>query len=524
MANWLSPSDTLSDADRRRGMRLVLLDGLTTQTMATLTGGVFLTAYALQIGASNLVVGLLAAIPFLAQLMQLPAIVMVERFRQRRRLVVLASLIGRVGLVAAALGALLPPAQALLLLVAGLALHAAMGAMAGCGWNSWMRDFMPVERLGNFFGKRLFHMTLLGAGLSYGASLLVDDWAAVNPDDPALVYGILFAAAALAGLMGVGLLAATPEPRLPAHLAGEPLRRVLLEPFRDANFRRLMLFLGPWSFAVNLASPFFTVYMLSSLGMGMAEVMPLVVFSQLVNMVFLRLWGRLADRHSNKSVLALCGPLYMACFLGWTFTTLPDPHSLTMPLLYLLHALMGMAAAGVTLASGNIALKLSPQGKATSYLAMNGVISAVAAGIAPIIGGACADLFAASELSLSVNWSGLGKVVSFEALSLEHWDFFFMLACAIGLYSLHRLSLVREVGEVSNRVLLQAAMVEARRGLYNVSSAAGLRRLAGIPAAELMRSRRGRAARMARSEARAGLVPEGVTAVSDAGGRLREAA
>jgi hypothetical protein len=77
------------------------------------------------------------------------------------------------------------------------------------------------------------------------------------------------------------------------------------------------------------------------------------------------------------------------------------------------------------------------------------------------------------------------------------------------------LSLVREVGEVSNRVLLRAAMVEARRGLYNVSSVAGLRWLAGVPAAELMRSRHKRAA---------GTAEAGVTAVSDIGIPLREAA
>ncbi|HEV7372885.1 MFS transporter [Arenibaculum sp.] len=489
MARWFEPAEALSDADVGRSMRLVLSDGLTTQVMGTLTGGVFLTAYALHAGASNMLVGLLAAIPFLAQLAQLPAILLVERLRRRRLVVVVSSGLGRLALLAAGFGVLLPPGPALALLICGLLLHAGFGAVSGCGWNSWMRDLMPVDRLGSFFGRRLFHMTLLGAVLSYGAGLAVDARLAQAPGSESEVYSLLFVAGAAAGLAGVGLLALTPEPRMPPRVAREPLRRLLAEPFRDANFRRLMLFLGSWSFAVNLASPFFTVYMLTRLGMGMAEVMPLVVFSQFVNMGFLRLWGRLSDGYGNKPVLALCGPLYILCFLGWTFTTLPEPHGLTLPLLYLLHALMGIATAGVTLASANIALKLSPQGKATAYLAMNGVISSLAAGIAPIVGGAFADFFAARELSLAVRWSAPGQALSFDALSLQHWDFFFLMACAIGFYSLHRLSLVREVGEATNRTLLRQVLVEARRGIYNVSSAAGLRWLAGIPAAELMRSR-----------------------------------
>ena len=36
-------------------------------------------------------------------------------------------------------------------------------------------------------------------------------------------------------------------------------------PFKDANFENLAIFLGFWSFAVNLAVPFFTVYMLKRL-------------------------------------------------------------------------------------------------------------------------------------------------------------------------------------------------------------------------------------------------------------------
>jgi hypothetical protein len=41
---------------------------------------------------------------------------------------------------------------------------------------------------------------------------------------------------------------------------------------------------------------------------------------------------------------------------------------------------MGLATAGVTLSSGNIAMKLSPRGSATAYIAANALISSAAAG------------------------------------------------------------------------------------------------------------------------------------------------
>jgi len=67
-----SPKETLSQEEIRSGLGIVIKDGLTSQAMVTLTMGVFLVSFALQLGASNAMVGLLAAIPFLAQLVQIP--------------------------------------------------------------------------------------------------------------------------------------------------------------------------------------------------------------------------------------------------------------------------------------------------------------------------------------------------------------------------------------------------------------------------------------------------------------------
>jgi hypothetical protein len=55
------------------------------------------------------------------------------------------------------------------------------------------------------------------------------------------------------------------------------------------------------------------------------------------------------------------------------------------------------------------------------------------------------------------------------------WDFFFLFAAVIGLYALHRLTLVREEGHVKEGVVLDALFQSARRGMRNLSTVAGLR-------------------------------------------------
>jgi len=60
-------------------------------------------------------------------------------------------------------------------------------------------------------------------------------------------------------------------------------------------------------------------------------------------------------------------------------------------------------------------------------------------------------------------------------------DFFFLLAFVIGLYSVHRLAMVKEVGEVEERVVFHELVSEIARTTRNLSTAGGLRRMAQFP-------------------------------------------
>ena len=88
--------DTLTETEVQSGLRAVIRDGLASQVMVTFTGGVFLVAYALKLGASNVTIGLLAAIPPLTQLIQIPSILLVERIRKRRLISMLGSASSRI--------------------------------------------------------------------------------------------------------------------------------------------------------------------------------------------------------------------------------------------------------------------------------------------------------------------------------------------------------------------------------------------------------------------------------------------
>lgn len=475
--------DTLSEEDLQRGLRSVIKDGLTTQMMGTLTGGVFLVAFALKLGASNLVIGLLAAIPPLAQLFQIPAIYLVEKYRVRRAISVMTSAVSRLfWLVIALVPFLVSPEVALTVLLMALLLYSAFAAIGNCSWNSWMRDLVPQNQLGSFFSKRMRLAAALGIPLALTAGIFIDYWKTRFPTSELHGYSILFFLGFFAGMLGVYFISSIPEPRMVPIVDAPPVYKLISQPFKSTNFKHLTTFLGSWNFAVNLAAPFFTVYMLNRLHLNLSVITAFLVLSQITNLAFLRLWGRFSDTFSNKSVLRISGPLFMGCIFAWTFTTLPEKHFLTIPLLILIHIGMGIATAGVTLASGNISLKLAPKGQACAYLATSSFTNSIAAGLAPIFGGLFVDFFAKRELSWTLKWTSPTRELSFQTLNIQQWDFFFFFAFLIGLYSLHRLALVEESGTIKEKISIHELLAEVRKQtIKNLSTIAGLRHTLQFP-------------------------------------------
>jgi len=462
--------DTLTEEEIRIGLKAVILEGLASQAMGTLTGGVFLIAFALKLGASNLMVGVLAAVLPLAQLLQVPSVYLVEKYRARRAITIYTLILNRISLLFIAfIPFLFPPKIGLISLVAALAVNSSFAAVSVCSWNPWMRDLVPQSQLGSFFSKRLSLAMAVSVPLSLAAGAYLDFWKRFFPKYELYGYSLLFFFAFLIGIVSIYFLAITPEPRMATVKEKSRFCGLILEPFRDSNYKNLILFLGLWHFAINLAIPFFTVYMLKILHLNMSLVIALNALSQVMNIAFLRIWGRLSDLFSYKSVLITNGLLFTACTLAWTFTTMPEKHLLTLPLLIVIHILTGISMAGYVLAADNIALKLAPAEKATAYLAAKNLVNSLASALAPIIGGRFIDFFAQYEFSWSLRSIGSGNGRIIQIMNFQHLDFFFFFSFLIGLYSIYRLTLVKEAGEAEIMVLLSKLRLEIEDTLKGVA-------------------------------------------------------
>ncbi len=486
MKLW-EPKAELNEKELLYGLRMMTYEGMVSLGFYSITTSGFLAAFALALGASKFQIGVLVALYFITQPLQIPTILLIERVRKRKLITIVAWTITQLLWFPMALIPVfihIPGGWAVTLLLVLMGIRGMFAAVANCSWNSWVRDLVPQEVLGKLYSRRFTLSAITAVIFSLGAAFFVDYWRDLNPGETA-IYGytiaLLFGALFL-GMMSPVFMTQMPEPLMkPPDRIQPSLLKTIVRPFEDKNFTQLVKFLLFWSFASNLAIPFFAVYMLEVLKLSLLTVIIMSVISQLFNVMFLRVWGPLTDRFGSKVILSLSASLYLLVIFGWTFTTMPDRYFLTIPLLVVLHIFAGIATAGVTLTVATIGLKLSPEGQTTPYLAGTSLATYMGMGLGPLVGGGLADFFATRKFSVNFTWVDPNHVLQVPAFNVSGLDFLFIIAFVIGIFTLNTLSTLKEEGEVGEDVVLEDMMTRTRTVTRAVSSVPGLGFLSIFP-------------------------------------------
>lgn len=462
-----------TEAEQRAGQNAMVLEGVFSRAMEGVTGGVILAGFALALGASDLEIGLIAAIPFLAQLAHIPAIAILERFPDRKALTFWASAASRTlfGLMAAAPFVSLPlrPVHALVPLLVGYAVLATIGSAS---WQVWVRELVPRASLGRYFGRRMAVLSAVGLVTIVAAGQFVSWHASRWPGEDVRAFSILFASGLVFGVTSSLLMRRAPSrPTRSVHDRG--FRERIKAPFRDRNYRRLLAFLGAWGFAANIALPFMSVVLLRVLGYGLGTVTAIAAVSQIANVVGLRLWAPLTDRFGNKPVMGLGAAVFLVAMLAWTLTP-KEVGATVLVVAVVVHWLLGFALAALDVSANGVVLKLAPEDMVPSFLASASVVKAVAAGVAPLLGGLAAMLLAGREYRVQLAWTAPDGGGMLTAIRLGPYDLLFAASVVLGLYAVHRLLGFHEEGEAPPETVMRAM----RRDVGQVSSVAGMRTFA----------------------------------------------
>ncbi|WP_256007331.1 MFS transporter [Pedobacter deserti] len=446
-----TPKKNLTQQEVAKGLKLVIWDGLAAEAMTSFTGGAFLVAMALLLGASNFQIGLLAAMPLFTNVAQLLSVLLVKRYNNRRAIAVYSAYLARLPLIVIGLSILWFSAGSVNLLIFFLFFHYFFGSVAGPSWNSWMKDLVPEQALGSYFSKRTRYTQTLNVVMSLALSLMLDYIKSNYPGAELSVYAWFFVFAGIAGMAGGFILSKAPEPQ--SYLSDDNILSLFKLPLKNYNFRKLLIFNSAWVFALNIATPFFTVFMMKTMQLPISYIIALSVISQLFSILTLRMWGVFSDRYSNKSIIAVSAPLYILCIIAWCFVGIYTSVAGNIALLILIHIFTGISTAGVNLALTNIGLKLAPKQEAVVYLSVKNIITAICSSIGPLAGGMLADFFAERSLRISASWTSPYFEKTLKLFVLQEWNFLFLIGALLALAALELLVKVRETGEVSKHVV-----------------------------------------------------------------------
>jgi MFS family permease len=406
-------SEPLLKTSIRHSLRASTIDGVFAAIYSGITGGVLVTNFLMDLGASTVQIGLVASIPLAANLMQPLGAYFSERMTSRHwycfwiyvpaRLLWLILALG-VGLLSQGV------IDARMLIDCTLAiamLSNGVGALGSAAWLSWMAVLVPRRLRGRYFGLRnsASNLTSLVSVPLAGTAIAIFPGGSVQGFGIALVLAMLFG---LISLLFQNFMAdvnpqlqqalAEPDRRIekkePAHETSETIDNRNKAPEKEdskskIDFWMFLIYYSGWMFAFSLSAPFFNLYMLDNLNLSISQV---TLYSSLMagaNLLLLTTWGWLADRFGN-SLLLLGGGLVAALTpLLWL---LVGTGNLSVWLwLPLLHIVMGGSISAIELCANNLQIGVSPIQNQSSYLGWIAAGAGVSGALGATLGGYLAE-------------------------------------------------------------------------------------------------------------------------------------
>ncbi|MEA4884312.1 MAG: MFS transporter [Clostridia bacterium] len=266
----------------------------------------FLAVFALSLGATNGVVGMITAVPALVNtIMYLPAAGMVERRRSKLRTSVTGALFTRVFYLLMAFVPFLPWAKyRATILVAAIGLQTIPAVVTAVAWTALMGETFPAEERARVFSMRSMFCSLVALLSSLLAGILLD-----RVPYPAN-YAALFVVSFLTSMVSLHYLSLMKEtPMSEAASVRLPLSARLRRPFVDKEHGRkfsvftasaLLLHLG-----INIAVPVYTIYHVRVLHLSNSIIGTLSLAGGLTAVLAYPMWGVVARRAGDAAVYTL---------------------------------------------------------------------------------------------------------------------------------------------------------------------------------------------------------------------------
>jgi MFS family permease len=290
---------------REQSLRAAIINGVCWAVMFG-AGESSFPLFAAAIQAPDFFFGLMVGVPSLAgPLFQVFGANLLERVRNRRRLVLAVVGIQIVGLWPLALIPLLEPgALVYAIFCSAMLLYYVCMNLCTPAWTAWISVLVPSERRMSFFARfsrNIAAMSLISKLLVGGALF----WAGCRAGDEsaqavAYVFAGAFAVAALSRMAGFTYIQRMYEPAYEDRADSYFTFWQFIRRARESNFVHFVLCVSFIVFGTFISAPFFVPYALYSLQWPQWQWVAIDSMGVLSSVITLLYWGRFSQRFGNK--------------------------------------------------------------------------------------------------------------------------------------------------------------------------------------------------------------------------------
>ncbi|OGX38364.1 MAG: hypothetical protein A3C36_06215 [Omnitrophica WOR_2 bacterium RIFCSPHIGHO2_02_FULL_52_10] len=367
---------SISDHHKNPSLKDSYRAGIFGCVMSGLTQNYF-SPFLLALGGGAAHIGLLNSLTNLvASASQLPSDTLTRHFRSRQVITAVFVFLQSVTLLLLAWIALAHVAN-LYLTIAVITCFSGFGAVVQPCWISMLSDMVSQHRRGKYFGWRTRRLgtTIIVSTLLTGLALYYFERL-----DIALGFFCVFAAAAATRFLSFLYIRKMVDPPLQFTQESHFNLWDFLSKIKSSNFAQFVFFTAGVNFAVNLAAPFFTVFMLQDLALNYIEFTLINLAAPVVLYTIIERWGHHADLVGNIKVLRVVAPLFGLIPLLWI---------VNQSTVYLIgvEMLAGFLWAGFNLSSSNFIMDAVTPEKRTRCIAYFHVINGAALALGAFCGG-----------------------------------------------------------------------------------------------------------------------------------------
>ncbi|WKZ17836.1 MAG: MFS transporter [Candidatus Jettenia sp. CY-1] len=297
------------------------IEGITTSiTMGILD--YYLVPYALFLGATTQQVGFLAATPPLFSSIALLFAVKAVHLVGNSRLRLLLSGIGIqcIILMLISILSLFHLSGRPVILISLISIFGVLGTIIGPSWGSLVSDYLPPNQRGLYFGDRSRAIGVTGVlGLClWGAVLALMKKISISTG-----FFLVFLGATLFRFASLYYMSKMID--LPLHKSTESdftFTKFLFR-FKESNFVKFIFYVASISFSVQLATPYFNIYLLQELHFNYLTYMMIHLGSVIAGLIAFPIWGRHADLVGNARILKITSFIIPVVPALWLFSANP---------------------------------------------------------------------------------------------------------------------------------------------------------------------------------------------------------